>query len=145
MNRKLWVAVGATITVMGAVDYGARPTGAIRDFVQKGIELWDRLGALISWDIAGFSTVAALLVLLVSMRKRRGDRHPEPWRKVIELGRKGRSVSQISYVTRQPQDAVRILLAPVALDRDRPRGKSFRASGPEKAETPASRPRRPRQ
>jgi hypothetical protein len=144
MNKNVWVSVVGTVAVMGALDYaasagGAKAAGAAAAkagggfgarFGAAALGVWDRAAAFASWDLIGLVIVAALVLVLVSLRRRRPTGHREPWIRVVELGRQGRSAASIAQVTRQPQDAVRILLAPVAVERMPVRGKSFRSNDP---------------
>jgi hypothetical protein len=154
VNRKVWGSVVGTVAVLGALDYAAGGGGGARGAVTAGAALAarlgpavgraaDRVGALVSWDLVGLLVVAILVLLLGSLRRSQPRGHREPWTRVVELGRQGRSVSSIAQVTRQPHDVVRILLAPVAVERVPVRGKSFRPSRSAETDSSPARPGRP--
>ena len=52
------------------------------------------------------------------------------------MGKQGRSAATIARAIGLPQDAVRIVLAPVAVDSSLPRGNSFRSSQPGRSGSP---------
>ena len=143
MNRNLWTSVAATVAAMAALDYAANDHGGTRKAVAflaqampRANQIWDSAGRVFSWDVVGLLTVALLVVLLVARRKRRPGGLAEPWRRVVELGRQGQQPATIARTTRQSQDAVRILLTAVAVDRMPARGKPFRSNDPGRSEPP---------
>jgi hypothetical protein len=147
VNRNVWVSVIGTVAVLGVLDYAAggasRAAGAAKAgaaLVARALPAFERaadlLGAVVSWDLVGLLVVAVLVLSLGLMRRRPARGHREPWTRVVALGRQGRSVSSIAQVTRQSHDVVRILLAPVAVERVPVRGKSFRPRASEEADAP---------
>ena len=148
MNRNVWVSVIGTVAVLGVLDYAVGGTSRAAGVAQAGTALFarvgptlsrvgDRVSAVVSWDLVGLLVVAVLVLSLGLLRRRPSRGHREPWTRVVALGRQGRSVSSIAQVTRQSHDVVRILLAPVAVDRMPGRGKSFRPPASGEAESPA--------
>ena len=147
MTKRLWVMVGVVVVVLGA---GSLLTRVQADRTRT-VRALDVVGANVEWTLrhvplrtVALATGGLLLTggLLELLRRRRRPRtgFAEPWRTVIVLGRQGRSASAIAQVTGLSQDAVRIVLAPVAVDPSLSRGKSFRSS--RQADT-AAPPREP--
>jgi hypothetical protein len=148
VNRNVWVSVTGTVAVLGVLDYVAGGGSGVAGAAKAGATLVahagpafaraaDRVGTVVSWDLVGLLVVAVLVLTLGLLRRRPSRGHREPWTRVVALGRQGRSVSSIAQVTRQSHDVVRILLAPVAVDRVPVRGKSFRPHASEQADAPA--------
>ncbi len=131
MNRRLWMSVGLVVAVLGIGSAGKRALG------------WaDRAGRALGWPaLAGVAVLAAGAVILTGKRGRRSG-YAEPWRTVIQMGRQGRSASAIAQATGLPQDAVRIVLAPVQAEKFQ-RGNSFRSSQPDEAARRSDDPPRP--
>ncbi len=142
MNRRLWTAVAVTITVMSGISFVWGPGQLEAGLRWVGTAVTTSVTAIegAPWPtVAGAAVVAALAGLATLRSKRRrltGER--EPWRTVIEMGKRGQSPSAIARRTGLPQDAVRIVLAPVEVDPAFPRGKSFRSSSPAPARPPRS-------
>jgi uncharacterized membrane protein len=147
VNRRLWTAVGLTIMVMGGVSFiwGPGRIGAGGGWmVGAAREGWDLIARL-PWEVvvalAALAAVLGLAAIRWDRRRQRGE--AEPWRTVIQMGREGRSPSVIARRTGLSQDAVRIVLAPIAVDPSFPRGKSFRSTGaapPSRARSDRSAP-----
>ncbi len=147
MTKRLWVMVGTVVVVLGAGSLLAR--GEVdRSRVVRALDV---AGANVEWTLrhvplrtVGLATggllLAGGLVQLLRRRRRSTAGFAEPWRTVIVLGRQGRSASAIAQATGLSQDAVRIVLAPVAVDPSLSRGKSFRSSQPTDAATPHREP-----
>jgi hypothetical protein len=137
VNRNLWASVAGAIVVMGGLEYAANPNGGVRQAVAlvrraapAGAALVGRASGALSWEVVGLLVAAALVMVLVARRRRRPTGLPEPWRRVVLLGRQGRPPATVARLTRQSQDAVRIVLAPVAVDRPPAEGKPFRSNDP---------------
>jgi len=148
VNRNVWVSVIGTVAVLGALDYAAGGASGAAAAAKAGAAFLarvgpglagaaDRVSAVVSWDLVGLLVVAVLVLSLGLLRRRPSRGHREPWTRVVALGRQGRSVSSIAQVTRQSHDVVRILLAPVAVDRVPGRGKSFRPGASEETNSPS--------
>ncbi len=140
MNRRLWGMVVVVLFTLGGVSFatGSREQAA-RALAMAGraVTAVETATAALTWPVVG-GLAAALLCLgvaLIGVRRWRARRPRaglgEPWRTVIEMGRKGQNAGMIARATGLSQDAVRIVLAPVAAERIDPRGKSFRSSPPE--------------
>jgi hypothetical protein len=113
-------SVDQVIAVLGAV-------GELLDRALSGLG-WPVLGGL------GAAVLAGVAVVMIRRRRPTGG-FAEPWNTVIEMGRRGKSAAAIARATGLPQDAVRIVLAPIPVDQSRlasPRGKSFRPASDEK-------------
>ncbi len=148
MTKRLWAVVGTVVALLGAASLlnglPVRPAATGRAL--------DALGANVEWTLghvplrmAGLATGGLLLaggLLQLARRRRPRAGFGEPWRTVVELGRQGSSASAIARRTGLSQDAVRIVLAPVAVDPSRSRGKSFRSSRPTNLVTPPHDPPR---
>ena len=147
MNRRLWGTVAVVLLVLAGVSWAAGATGGLEPAVAwwsgattrvmawlaaNGPALEAALGAL------ALPTAAAALAVALGVggwRRHRGRRraasgHAEPWRTVIEMGRKGGHPAAIARATGLAQDAVRIMLAPIAPDETVTRGNSFRTTSP---------------
>ncbi len=140
MNRRLWTAVAGTVTVLGGVSFIWGPgqvEKALHRMTDFGLAALAALDAL-PWSAVGALAAGAAVLGLLGLRSKRRRRvgDGEPWRIVVEMGKQGRSPSAIARETGLPQDAVRIVLAPVAVDPSFPRGNSFRP--------PRSTPSQPR-
>lgn len=133
MNRRLWIAVAAIVAVFVGVSWVLGPTpppggSTVLRLANQAIGAVSALPWSVVTILAG-AAIAATTGLVWRERRRRAG-HGEPWRTVITLGKQGRSISVIARDTGLTQDAVRIVLAPVALDPSFPRGNSFRSSAP---------------
>ena len=142
MNRRVWVAVAATTAALVALSLAFSPPkapNAILAVLGSGFRRLDGLLELLSWEVVGGIAVLGLSGMLLLVRRGRTHRGSgEPWRTVIELGRQGRSPSAIARTARVPQDAVRIVLSPIAQDRPVVQGKSFRPSSPPQSDATGS-------
>lgn len=149
MTKRLWGMVGAVVVVLGTASLLNGSAG------QRAKAAWvlGAVGANLEWSLRNVPvravglTAGGLLLLggvveLVRRRRRPKAGFGEPWRTVVLLGREGRSASAIAQVTGLSQDAVRIVLAPVAVDPSLSRGKSFRSSSPTDPTTPPHDPPR---
>jgi hypothetical protein len=147
VNRRLWVSVVGIVATLGAVSVlhpmpGQGSGGLLAGLAAAGkavslaaAQAAGQAAARLTWDVVGLLAVAALVsVLLVLRRGSKVERHGEPWKRVVELSQQGRSIASIAQVTRQSQDAVRIVLAPVAPERSRPHGNAFRSKAPPPSE-----------
>lgn len=143
MRKQLWGMVGAVVVVMAAASFlnsgtarRARVTRAL-DVVGANVEWTLRHVPLKSVALAtGGLVLLGGVVQLARRRRRPKAGFAEPWRTVIELGKQGRSASAIAQATGLSHDAVRIVLAPVAVDPSLSRGKSFRSAGPSAEQGP---------
>lgn len=140
MSRQIWTAVLATVGLLlvasaleaperwrragRAVASGAAAAagdGAAFAAAHRRELLYTGAGALVA-TLAGFG--------LARRRSTRRAAHGVPWREVVELARRGRSVETIARSTHLAQDAVRTVLQPVAPDPEFTPGKSFRHEPP---------------
>lgn len=144
MNKRLWISVGTVVGGLGVVSIASRwgelsqlgsRVGPALAAVEQG------LGAARWPALVGIAAVLAIGVIATLWRKRRQPKggFAEPWRTVIEMSKKGQGASVIAQATGLPQDAVRIMLGPIAVDPTFPGGKSFRSSQPDAAETASAR------
>lgn len=142
MNRRLWLTVGAIVALFGGVSfiYGGTGPAALptwtTSLARSAAARLERLPWTVVAGIAVAAVILAGLAWWIERRRRLG--HGEPWRTVVLLGKQGRSISVIARNTGLPQDAVRIVLAPVSVDPSFPRGNSFRSSAPARPDSPAS-------
>jgi hypothetical protein len=91
--------------------------------------------------IAGGAGLVLGLVAGFGLRHRRR----EPWGAAVELARRGRPVDEIARVRGLSQDAVRVLLNPIATESPASRGRNFRHDRPVRppgGAAPRPRPRR---
>jgi len=134
--RRVWLAVAAASAAVVALSPGFSPPNPPNAVLQPLVAGAGRLRgaqALLSWDaVGGVAAIRLAGILLVVRRGRVRRGSGEPWRTVIELGRQGQTASAIGRTAMLPQDAVRIVLAPVGLDCQLPQRKSLRlvSSGP---------------
>ncbi len=143
MNKRLWISVGTVVGALGVVSIVSRGS----DLKQLWTDLGPALAAIeqglgaARWPaLAGIAVLVAAGIGATLWRRRRQARggFAEPWRTVIEMSKKGQGASVIAQATGLPQDAVRIMLGPIAVDPTFPGGKSFRSSQPAAADaTPA--------
>ncbi|MHB1327631.1 MAG: hypothetical protein ACYC2K_05450 [Gemmatimonadales bacterium] len=140
MNKRLWISVGTVVGGLGVVSIVSR----WNELNQLWADLGPTLAAIESglgaarWPaLAGIGVLVAAGVTATLWRRRRQPRggFAEPWRTVIEMSKKGQGASVIAQATGLPQDAVRIMLGPIAVDPTFPGGKSFRSSQPDSAES----------
>ncbi len=131
MNQRLWVTVGAVVGLLGvgsALTESGTNLAAARDLGTRALHWVEQSTKDIGWPaLTGIAVVAGAAVFLTTKRGRRRSGHAEPWRTVIQMGRQGRSPSAIAQATGLPQDAVRIVLAPVQVESFQ-RGNSFRSA-----------------
>lgn len=139
MSRRLWGMVGAIVAVFASVSFLFATPAQVRQAIavaSAAAAYADRVGRAVPLPVllAGLGGVLALSLtvkLLVRLRRQRPRAgFAEPWRTVVEMGRQGRSLSAISQATGLPQDAVRIVLSPVAVDPSLSQGKPFRPNRP---------------
>jgi membrane protein implicated in regulation of membrane protease activity len=134
MNRRLWTAVAMIIGLLGGVSFVFGPVRLTKLSTTIGhyATLATAAFGALPWSVVtvlALAAAAATVALLWRERRRRAG-HGEPWRTVVSLGKQGRPISVIARDTGLTQDAVRIVLAPVAFDPSFPRGNSFRSSSP---------------
>ena len=131
MNRRLWVTVAAVVGLLGvgsALTGSGTKLATARDLGARALGSAERASRDMGWPaLAGLAVVAGVAVFLTRTRGRRRSGYAEPWRTVIQMGRQGRSPSAIAQATGLPQDAVRIVLAPVQVESFQ-RGNSFRSA-----------------
>lgn len=145
MNKRLWGSVVGVLGLLATASIVAAPAENTRRLATFGraaaARVTSAMGDLawvetalgrLSWPVtAAIGGTALILALaLVAWRRRAAAGAGEPWRTVIQMGRQGRNAIEIARATGLPQDAVRIVLAPVAVDRAVPDGKTFRSTPP---------------
>lgn len=148
MNRRLWGMVVVVLLTLGGVSFatGSREQAAqVLALAARGAAAVERATAALTWPVVAglagaFVVLGGVLVAIRRWRRRPRAGFAEPWRTVIELARKGQNAGAIARATGLSQDAVRIVLAPVAVDQIDPRGKSFRSSPPEGGSAPPTNP-----
>lgn len=135
MNRRLWTGVVIVVGLLGGISFGFAPhpptdwTGPVAKIAAAAVRGLNG----ISWTMIGSLVGLAGLVALTWRwleRRRRSTGHGPPWRTVVQLGKQGRPIAVIARDTGLSQDAVRILLSPMAVDPSFPRGNSFRSTRP---------------
>ncbi|MBX3147626.1 MAG: hypothetical protein KF785_12750 [Gemmatimonadales bacterium] len=144
MNKRLWISVGTVAGGLGVVSVASRWNELAQWWTGAGPALAaieQGLGAARWPALLAAATLLAIGVTATLWRKRRQARggFAEPWRTVIEMSKKGQGASVIAQATGLPQDAVRIMLGPIAVDPTFPGGKSFRSSQPDAAQPVADR------
>lgn len=147
MNRRLWGIVGVVIAGMVAASIALRSpdeVGKVAASAAPALDALQRSIQMLSWPAIG-AIAAGLVVPLgafVLIRRRRSSSRGgfgEPWRTVIEMGRQGRNPATIAQATGLPQDAVRIILSPVAMEPSFPEGNSFRSQASDRGGQRAGR------
>ncbi len=145
MNRRLWASVGLVVAVLGAGSAAAGSKERLVTILEAGkraVDWANRTTRTAGWPVlAGVAVLAAGAVIATGRRRHRSG-YAEPWRTVIQMAGRGRSASAIAQATGLPQDAVRILLAPVQVEISQ-RGNSFRSSQPADSPRRSDDPPRP--
>lgn len=149
MSRRLWGMVGAIAAVFATVSFLFATPAQVRQalsVLSAAAGAADRVARTVPLPImiaviGGAVAVSLAITVAVTLKRRRPRAgFGEPWRTVVEMGRQGRSASAISQATGIPQDAVRIVLSPVAVDPSLSRGKPFRPNPPSDQESPRRGP-----
>ncbi|MEO8450427.1 MAG: hypothetical protein ABI647_11580 [Gemmatimonadota bacterium] len=161
MRKRIWIQVGLVALALIAASSLNRPTltKALAALTTVGNLVIEAVGRIAGHGFAervsrfGLPVLAGLVVVvplvmltvrLVRRRRSRGTSHPAPWREIITLAQGGHPVSTIARQTRMSQDAIRIILAPMPVERVLEPGTSFRAEASEGGIPPGRRPERPR-